>query len=153
MAGRLDRLLRQDPSAAVRVRGIRDRRVASAVSAVRLLNSEDYEQRDAGQLWGAWPRLSGEDPDAIIQLARQHNVKFCWQSFGGNGVYEGVFNPSWRPIQGLAERPLSFYRKYANAPSRRIGNSELGRALQDYLRQSLPVYMVPAAVMLWKPCH
>jgi thioesterase domain-containing protein len=45
----------------------------------------------------------------------------------------------------------NYYRRYGNAPARSVGDAELGRVLQDYLRQSLPDYMVPAAIMVL-PC-
>ena len=44
--------------------------------------------------------------------------------------------------------PRNFYRRYGNAPARSVGDADLGWVLQGYLRQSLPDYMVPAAIMV-----
>ena len=93
----------------------------------------------------------GEDPNAVMQLARRLGVMFCWHGFGAEGVYEAIFNPRWASLEGAADVPRNFYRRYGNAPARSVGDVELGSVLQDYLRQSLPDYMVPAAIIVL-PC-
>jgi acyl carrier protein len=46
----------------------------------------------------------------------------------------------------MREEPEGYYRRFANAPARSDNVQRLGRTLQDYLRQSLPDYMVPSAI-------
>ena len=145
---RLEEALALQPGLAVGVRGIRDRRVAGAVEAVRLLQAPDSGLSDAGQLQGACAGADGEDPHAVMQLARRLGVMFHWRGFGAEGVYEAIFNPRWANLEGVADVPRNFYRRYGNAPARSVGDAELGSVLQDYLRQSLPDYMVPAAIMV-----
>src|SRR5262249_44813100 len=140
--------LAQEPEAAVGLRGLRDRRVAPAVTAVRLLHTPDHALAAAGQLHTACAEVGGEDPDAVIQLARRLGAALCWQGFDAAGVYAVVFNPRRGALAGLPEAPRSAYRRYANAPIRLEGEVALGRALQDYLRQSLPDYMVPATILV-----
>ena len=125
------------PGAAVGIRGIRDQRIASAVETVRLLHSRTHDGT-VEQLRGASAEMSGEDPDAVMHLARRLEVKFCWQGFGAEGVYEGIFNPVWQQAEARKETSRFIYRQFGNAPSRGIGDAELGRGLQKYLRQRLP---------------
>src|SRR6202023_267410 len=90
----------------------------------------------------------GEDPDAVMQLARNREMKLCWSGLGAEGVYDAIFNPHWEEQERAEESPLSFYRQYANTPALNTGDAKLGRALQEHLRQSLPEYMVPSAIVV-----
>ena len=83
--------LTQAAGGAVGVRGIRDGRVRSSVEAARLLTSEENKAANAGQLWAACAEVTGEDPDAVAQLAQQLGVSFCWQGFGAEGVIRSGF--------------------------------------------------------------
>ncbi|HEY2306853.1 MAG TPA: condensation domain-containing protein, partial [Streptosporangiaceae bacterium] len=139
--------LAQGPGFAIGIRGIRDSRVASAVEAVRLLRDGGSLLSDARQLRAACAGASGDDADAIMRLAQRLGVAFCWQRLGPDGTSDGVFNPRWRGLDAAADAPRSYYWRYGNAPSQSLGDAELGRALQAYLRQSLPDYMVPSAIV------
>ena len=88
----VEQRLKEEPGRAVGLRGIRDGRVAGALEAVRLLNSVVDGVRNVGQLRAACAEISGEDPDAVMQLARRLGVSFCWRNFGAEGLYDGVFN-------------------------------------------------------------
>jgi amino acid adenylation domain-containing protein len=146
--GELAEVLAEKPELSLGVRGVRDGRVAAAVEATRLLWSGDNEVRDAVQLRSASGRIKGEDPDGVMKLARRLGVDFCWQEFSGDGLYNGIFNPHWREVERVVERTSVYYERYANVPLRRIGHGGLERTLQNYLKQTLPEYMVPAAVMI-----
>src|SRR5262249_54034524 len=65
-----------------------------------------------------------------------------------NGVYDVVFNPQWVSRPALGEAPASLYKRYVNAPTRGAGDARLGRLLQEELRQKLPKYMVPSAILV-----
>src|SRR4029077_1844107 len=51
-------------------------------------------------------------------------------------------------LEYVSDLPRNFYRRYGNAPAQSVGDVELGWVLQAYLRQSLPDYMLPAAIMV-----
>ena len=105
---RLEEALALQPGLAVGVRGIRDRRVAGAVEAVRLLQAPDSGLSDAGQLQGACAGADGEDPHAVMQLARRLGVMFHWRGFGAEAVYEAIFNPRWANSGGCSGRAAQF---------------------------------------------
>jgi amino acid adenylation domain-containing protein len=139
--------LRQEPGLTVVVRGMRDRRVASAVEAVRVLGRESSDVRDAGQLRASCAEVRGEDPDVVMELGVRLGVNISWEGFGADGTYDVVFNPRWHEVGGIEEAPRAHYRQYGNVPTWSRRDRDLGRALQNYLRQSLPDYMVPAAIV------
>ncbi|HEX6639742.1 MAG TPA: amino acid adenylation domain-containing protein, partial [Thermoanaerobaculia bacterium] len=125
--------LEAQPDLPVGVRGLRDARVATAVEAVRLLRGDPQEA------------AHGEDPDAVMQLARQLGVALAWQRFDADGIYDIVFNPSWTAAEPIA---LVDDAQLANVPRQSRENAELGLALKSALQQTLPEYMVPAAVVV-----
>ena len=142
----------------VGLRGIRDVRVGRWVEAARLLESgeagsvEEVRERIAG--------VRGEDPEEVVELGRGLGVEISWRGFGGDGVYDVVFRPVWERVkergergerggeEGEEERTGREYRRYGNEPARMVGDVELGRELQEYVRERLPEYMVPAVVMV-----
>jgi nonribosomal peptide synthetase DhbF len=86
-----------------------------------------------------------------MELARRLGGRFCWRGFSAQGVYEAILNPRWARLECVVNLPRIYYRRYGNTPARSLGDAELSSVLQDYLRQSLPDYMVPAAIMVL-PC-
>src|SRR5262249_5665018 len=125
----VEEALAMEPALAVGVRGIRDGRVAGAVEAVRLLQIGAEQVTDAAQLKAAYAEISGEDPNAVMQLAEQLGVKFSWRGFNPDGIYDGVFNPGWDRVEGAVEAPQVYYRQYGNNPALSRGDKELGRVL------------------------
>jgi len=144
----VEQALAEEPGISVGVSGIRDRRVASAVEAVRMLQSGAHQVKDVAQLQAICAEKLGEDPDAVMGLAERLGVKFCWQGFDAGGLYDGVFNPRWGEVEKSEEAPRAYYRRYGNAPRQSSEDRELGRVLQDYLRRILPNYMVPSAIIV-----
>jgi amino acid adenylation domain-containing protein len=143
----LEQVLAERPGAAVGVRGMRDRRVAAAVEAVHLLHADragvsSVEQLKTAHFGG------GEDPAAVVELARRLNAEYCWRGFGGDGLYDVIFNPRWETAAAIEDVPPSHYRRYANAPAQAAEIARLGKTLHDWLLQRLPGYMVPAAIMV-----
>jgi non-ribosomal peptide synthase protein (TIGR01720 family) len=116
-----------------------------------LLQSPGSGLSDAGQLQEACAGIDGEDPNVVMELARRLGRRFCWRGFSAEGVYEAVFNPRWASLECVVDLPRIYYRRYGNAPARSLRDAELSSVLQDYLRQSLPDYMVPAAIKVL-PC-
>jgi pristinamycin I synthase-3/4 len=137
-----------EPERSIGVRGMRDGRVAGAVEAVRRLQSADGGVVNTGQLRAACAEVRGEDPHAVMELARQLGVGFSWQSFSEQGVYDAVFGPRWKQQERKAEVGRGYYRRYGNAPTRSSEEAKLGGDLQAYLRQRLLEYMVPTAILV-----
>ena len=142
----------------VGLRGMRDVRVGRWVEAARLL--ESGEAGSVEELRERSGAVGGEDPEEVMELGRGLGVEISWRGFGGDGVYDVVFGPEWERVkeredrggaggeQGEEERSGREYRRYGNAPARMVGDVELGRELQEYLRERVPEYMVPAVVMV-----
>jgi thioesterase domain-containing protein/acyl-CoA synthetase (AMP-forming)/AMP-acid ligase II len=138
--------LKEIPGVSVGVHGIRDRRIARAVESVRLLRSEAAKIREVGQLCALRSEVSGEDPEAVMQLARRLGASFSWEGFGNDGLYDGIFNPLWIDKEGLPAVSHAHFLRYGNTPRRNTRDDEMGQLLREHLRKRLPEYMVPAAV-------
>ncbi|MBB6145125.1 amino acid adenylation domain-containing protein [Silvibacterium bohemicum] len=136
------------PEESVAVRGLRDRRIAGTVQIASLLSSGDYDIRDVAQLRAATAHVSGEDPDAVMQLAQSLGVEVSWRGFNSSGVYEAIFHPRWHPAVPLEETPAAHYRQFTNDPSRTAVDNQLGWSLREYLKDSLPEYMIPVSVVV-----
>lgn len=141
----LKEALAREPQSSIGVRGIRDCRVAAAVQVVHLLRAD--EVREVRHLRAARGDATGEDPAAVVQLARTLEVEFCWQRNGSEGLYDTVFNPQWQNEATLADLPKAYYQRLGNAPARSDVDKNLGQLLRDYLAQSLPDYMVPTSIV------
>jgi amino acid adenylation domain-containing protein len=135
-----------DRGLSVGVRGIRDWRAAPAICAAGLLQAGIG--RNALDVRAACTAIGGEEPDKVMQLARRLGVQLCWQNFGAEGLYDAVFNARWRSRTPDPEAPRAFYRRLGKAPSLGADDAELGRILQEYLREKLPQYMVPSMVAI-----
>jgi amino acid adenylation domain-containing protein len=130
------------PDASVGVRGLRDRRVAAAVAIDRRLQVAAAESSVSAIRAESTPP-AGDDPESVLQWARQQGLVLAWARFASDGRYDLIINPQWTARAGEAS-PLgnAAFRSYANRPAP-IGN-DVALALQHALRRSLPDYMVPA---------
>jgi amino acid adenylation domain-containing protein/non-ribosomal peptide synthase protein (TIGR01720 family) len=144
----LERALPQQAGLGVGVRGIRDGRVGAALEAVQLLQSGSNEVRDAAQLRAACVGIRREDPNEVIRLAQRLGVKLHWHRSDGEGIYDAVFNPQWRTLEELGQISGTDWGRYGNVPGRGVRDAELGRQLRDQLRQTLPEFMVPTAIVV-----
>ncbi len=144
----LARLLSQEPEISVGLRGVYDRRVAKAVAAAQLLRTADAGISNAEQLQAAIDGENGEDVDLVMHVAQGLGVEHSWQGFSAAGIYDVVFRPQWKKGGPAAENSSSHLREYGNTPARTAGIAKIGRALQDYLRERLPEFMVPSAIMV-----
>src|SRR5258708_34126578 len=144
----LDRMLAGDSHSAIGVRGIRDARVSQAVSAVELLRSADSAVSTAEEIRAACAGESGEDPNAIMNLAKSFGAGLCWRKLSSQGIYDVIFRPREEPLQSGEDLPWARYPMNANSPPLQAGDAKLTGELQDHLRRSLPDYMVPSAVMV-----
>jgi amino acid adenylation domain-containing protein len=126
-------LLNDRPEISIGIRGIPDRRVKRWVEAARTLT-----------VIGTVP---GEDPDEVMRLAQRAGAQVRWQNFNRDGVYDVVFNPKWKSAKRIDEVAPSYYRRYANAPTRIVQDQDLGRVLREYLSAALPEFMQPAVYL------
>ncbi|MBZ5494659.1 MAG: amino acid adenylation domain-containing protein, partial [Acidobacteriia bacterium] len=143
----LEKRLHETPPNSIGVRGIPDARAAKAVRAVELLANSPAEMR-AGELQIAVQHATGEDPDAVMALARKLGVEIRWQRFGSDGIYDAVFNPRWRRVSRADQLSAADYERFANTPAKNMGDAELVQELKTYLGQKLPDYMVPPAIVV-----
>jgi thioesterase domain-containing protein/acyl carrier protein len=103
---------------------------------------------DAGQLQAACEAANGEDPNVVMQLARELGTALAWCGFAGDGIYDAVFNPRWVRKDSEAEMPRKYYHQFANVPAQAAGGVELSKEVKEHLRQILPDYMVPANIIV-----
>jgi amino acid adenylation domain-containing protein len=143
----LERLLTSQPDREIGLRSFQDRRVAKSIDAVRLLQDSSGALLTATQLQEAIAEVHGEGPHQVAQLAQRLGVGFSWQHFGADGIYDIIFNPQYQEITGRQEKPFSYYRRFGNAPAQNMLIKQLEQGLQKYLRESLPAYMVPSAIV------
>jgi pristinamycin I synthase-3/4 len=143
----LRRTLNENPVASIGVRGIQEGRVAPAVAALQLVESQNSNST-AGELLTASAATRGEDPNLLMRLASEMGVEIQWRDFSSNGIYDAIFNPRWREKKAEKDLPTAYYRKYGNDPAIAAEDAKLAPELQDHLRRSLPDYMVPAAFVL-----
>lgn len=142
----LRNFLAEHPSSSAGVRGVVDGRVAPSVKALELLRTTDHGVSNVYELKAACSIVTGEDPNKLMQLADLLGVKLLWQNFSSEAIYDVIFNPHKERQEKGSPQPAAYYRQFVNAPALTTGNPKLGRVLQDYLRESLPDYMVPASV-------
>ncbi len=140
-------ILSKTQSSSVGVRGIRNARVVPAVAALEILDGQDTNGT-AGEIVAASVATRGEDPNLIARLASELNVEVQWRAFSSSGTCDAIFNPRWREKKAEKDLPAAYYRKYGNDPALAAEDAKLAPELQDYLRQSLPDYMVPSALVL-----
>jgi pristinamycin I synthase-3/4 len=140
-------ILSKAPNGSVGVRAIRDGRVAPAVMALEVLDSRDANST-AGEVVEASASARGEDPNLLMRLASEMGVEMQWQGFSSTGTCDAIFNPRWLEKKAEKDLPPAYYRKYGNDPALAAEDAKLPPELQDYLRRSLPDYMVPSAFVV-----
>ena len=112
-----------------------------------MLDSRDPNST-AGEVAEASAAARGEDPNLPMRLASEMGVEMQWRGFSSNGTYDAIFNPRWREKKAEKDLSPAYYRKYGNDPALAAEDAKLPPELQDYLRRSLPDYMVPSALIL-----
>jgi len=142
----LRNMLSATPSSSIGVRAIRDGRVAPAVAALEML--EQNLKSTAGEIAKASAAARGEDPNLLMRLTSELGVELQWRGLSATGTYDAIFNPRWREKKAEKDLPPAYYRKYGNDPALAAEDAKLAPELQDYLRRSLPDYMVPSALVL-----
>ncbi|MEH1125248.1 amino acid adenylation domain-containing protein [Micromonospora sp. CPCC 206061] len=116
----------------LRLEGVPNARLASDLAALR----------------GA-PVPAGVEPEAVRELAETlgYQVTLTWSADGEAGEFDAVFS---RDGSGCAYRPGCAARPHANTPAPFPDVNALTRAVRSHLRERLPEYMLPAAIV---PLH
>jgi pristinamycin I synthase-3/4 len=133
-------------SKAIGIAGIPDDRVAPAVEAMRLI-SDSSQTINAEQVRQAVANVCGEDLNRVISLSRELKTSLEWRGFGGNGLYDVIFNPQWMEQEALAETSLDHYRAFANAPALPLKDAAFAAEIIEHLGQRIPQYMLPSAIV------
>jgi amino acid adenylation domain-containing protein len=143
----LEAALRTEAGCSAGLRGMRDLRAASAIAAAQMLD-DPHAASSAGELRAISAPALGEDPNRVMQFARELGARLYWRGFTSNGVYDVIFNPRWQEKKAEKNLPASYYRQYGNNPVLAGHDMKLVPELQDHLRRILPEYMVPSSLTL-----
>ena len=142
-------------SASLRITGIPNARVSAPLAALRTLRARSSADRLGEMALGA---SSGIDPEDVRALDANFDVAIEW-SAAGPEYFDAVFRP--RSAAAVAVAPAEVaatenpsnrdvatadFSTYANRPAfRTVSGANLVPALRQYLRDTLPEYMVPSA--------
>ncbi|MEU5980022.1 amino acid adenylation domain-containing protein [Streptomyces sp. NPDC047315] len=127
----------------VRVVGVPNARVAAEAAAARNLSAGGPERATGPDL----------DPQEVVDwaAARGWGAVVTW-SAGSVESFDAVVLPSGpisgQALSGVFTAPGTPGRRLVNDPAGSRGTAELTTSLRGYLRERLPEYMVPAAVMV-----
>ncbi|MGW5720133.1 amino acid adenylation domain-containing protein [Amycolatopsis sp. NPDC003865] len=141
--GAVERFLAAETPDRLRVTGIPDARLSGELAAARALDEGDAEAALA-----ALDRRDGVEPEDLHRLGDTagYRVAVTWAAEGG--LLEAVFSrgedgPAYRPGR-QSGTPAS----YANNPAARRDTGALVASLRAYVRDRLPLYMVPSAFVV-----
>ncbi len=86
----------------------------------------------------------------LRELARSHGwqMEVSWLNTTRDGEIEVVFSRTSQPVQFTTRTPGKEWSRYANVPAQKNLAAELIPHLQAYLRETLPNYMLPDALVL-----
>ena len=135
-------------SVPVRIADLPDARVAEALAAASAL---ELGQGTAGGLRERLAGLadSGIDPESVTVLAPGFEALAVRAASGDPGRFDVLAGPQGElPAEAIDAAPPRPWKSYANQPARAERGLELAAALKQALREQLPDYMQPAAIVL-----
>ncbi len=91
----------------------------------------------------------GIEPEALVEMAAGYEVEATWAVSGRRECYDALF---WRegtpqPRLPIGVAPREPWAQYAHQPGMEPANVKLGPELKRYLKEKLPDYMVPSALV------
>ncbi|HEY9456248.1 MAG TPA: MupA/Atu3671 family FMN-dependent luciferase-like monooxygenase, partial [Bradyrhizobium sp.] len=142
-------------STSLRVTGIPNARVSAPLAALRTLQARSPADR-LGEI--ALGSSFGIDPEDVRALDANYDVAIEW-SAAGPEYFDAVFRPRTAAAAAMAPAEMAATENasghdlapadlsaYANRPAfRSVSGASLVPALRQYLRDTLPEYMVPSA--------
>jgi amino acid adenylation domain-containing protein len=153
----------EDEPEIVGIAGIPNARVLAEVEMVAWLKSQHGPETVEGLQHMLRNRTKvGVDPEDIWALGQDmpYAVEISWSGSGNVGTFDAIFR---RRLKGQAQRPQNVpsilneereqgrtWREYANAPLQRQAMSALVPQLRSLLNERLPIYMIPAPIILLK---
>jgi amino acid adenylation domain-containing protein len=137
-----------EPEFSVGVRGVPDERVAPFAEAMMLLQNGTEKITNLEQLRSATKDCAGVSCSSLAELARFQGKTIEWRGFSDHGIYDVVFSAVWRSGSSLPARSSEYYGQFVRAPALLDRFVDLGRRLQQSLREKLPEYMVPSRVIV-----
>jgi amino acid adenylation domain-containing protein len=154
----LSKSLREGQLPAFGLIAVPNSRTARSVAALRLLEGQ-YAPATVGGLKAALETVPrGLDPEDFWALQEEvpYTVDIRWSSTAVDGGFDVLFVPKGGPdprtVLGPAVTPDSrsgaVYGDFTNHPARKREVSHLTAGLREFLRQRLPDYMLPAAVVV-----
>lgn len=147
----------------IRVSGIPNARVATAVAALDALNALPPSATLgalAGRSSNGLRHSEGIDPEDVRSLADDGDVAIEW-SAAGRGFFDAVYRPRGAATtrandngaDGISATAVDSvspdWSRYANRPVLRgVGEDSLASSLRQHLRKTLPEYMLPSAFVV-----
>jgi natural product biosynthesis luciferase-like monooxygenase protein len=142
-------------ASSLRVTGIPNARVSAPLAALRTLQARSPADRLGEITLGS---SSGIDPEDVRALDANYDVAIEW-SAAGPEYFDAVFRPRSAAAAAVAPAGVAATESassrdlaaadlsaYANRPAfRAVSGANLVPALRQYLRDTLPEYMVPSA--------
>lgn len=151
-------LVEQQP-AYLHVTRVPNARLATDLQALALLQSEARFDT-VGAIWHALQtnaQAVGVDPEQVWQLDQQvpYDIRVIWSATSPLACYDVLFirhalakeQSVTSSLQPGTMHTLAHWRTYANAPFQAEHASNLIPELRSYLKQRLPDYMLPAALI------
>jgi microcystin synthetase protein McyA len=148
---------------AFRICGLRNRRLLRDLTAARLIEAAaGLETAESLRRGIEMMEVDGEDPDALEMLAARHGYEVCstWASGHAEGRFDAEFLSCHEAATGklhsvkapriatLAASPSGSVAEWANDPLASALEQQLVAELRDHVKQKLPAYMIPSAVVI-----
>ncbi|WP_293237969.1 thioesterase domain-containing protein, partial [Paludibacterium sp.] len=139
---RLEAELAAQPGVCIALDTVPDRRVTPFTRAWQTLQTG--AARTVADLALA---ADGVTPSALFAMARRYGATLAWQPQGLGDRYRVLFNPSWQAAPSRGGQPAP-HPGHANTPARLGADTALTQALNAALKQRLPDYMLPSAILV-----
>jgi amino acid adenylation domain-containing protein len=142
--GELELALVEHRGSGVGLREVPDKRTAAILQTAQWANSS-LTLEEVGIKCEDAP---GEDPNELIELARQWGVAIHWQGFSDRGPRNVIFAPVWEPQELCPDFSDDFYQQLTNCPQFTQHRAKMSQKLHKYLSGRLPTYMIPSAIVV-----
>jgi acyl carrier protein len=155
----IKRRVEQSEAEEVRVRGVKNKRVAGEVRAVKELGMDEWEGtagelREVVQKWKVEaldPELfwsMGEKMRLEVQITWSKEMKDCYDVIiRRKPAKTGVRTTNLAATEEREQKREGWWKDYANDPLRGLQRRMLVTEVREYLKENLPEYMVPHMIV------